>query len=149
MFKKTITYTDFDNNERTETHYFNMTQSELISFATEMPDDVTNSLKTQGENVDPEKAALALIEKIGGKGIINFIKELMLKSYGIKSEDGRRFIKSKEISDEFAQTIAFDEIFMEFMQDEKAGSDFVNAVIPASLLSKMPGAGNGQVIPMK
>lgn len=149
MFKKTITYTDFDNNERTETHYFNMTQTELINFVTDMPDDVTNSLREQGENVDPEQAALALIEKIGGKGIINFIKELMLKSYGIKSEDGRRFVKSKQITEEFEQTIAFDEIFMEFMQDEKSGSDFINAIIPASMLNKMPGAKNSNILPMK
>lgn len=149
MLKKIVNYTDFDNNQRTETLYFNMTQTELVEFAMDLPDGVTNSVAEAGK-LDEQQAAMVMIEKLGGKGVMGFIKNLLLKSYGIKSEDGRRFIKSPALSEEFSQTLAFDAIFMELMGDDNAASDFVNSVIPASVIDKMPMMKqNTPVIPVK
>lgn len=140
MIKKTTTYVDFDGNERTEDMYFNLTQTELMELAMELPDEVTGSVGNDPNNIN-EKAAMGLLETLGKKGVIEYIKRLVLKSYGIKSQDGRRFEKSEEISREFSQTIAFDNLMMELMTDDKAASDFMNSVIPSSVADKLP-AGN-------
>ena len=129
MLKKTITYTDFDGNTRTEDHYFNLTQTELVEITLNMPDGMSES-DVAGNN---EQAALRIIDRLGGDGVSSFIKELILKSYGIKSSDGKRFEKSDKISKEFSETLAFDQMFMEMMQNDKAASDFITAVIPADL----------------
>ena len=129
MLVKTITYNDYDNNERTETLYFNMNKMELTEFAADLPDDVFKNVS--GVKTIQDVANVA--NKMGSKGIIKFIKELVLRSYGVKSEDGRRFIKSKELSEEFSQTIAYDMFMSELMSDDKAASSFVNGLIPASM----------------
>lgn len=150
MIKKTVTYFDFDNNERTETHYFNLNQNELIEIAMDIPDDVSKTVGSDPSQFDKEAVAIGLIEKMGQKGIMGFVKDLLLKSYGIKSEDGRRFIKNPQLREEFSQTIAFDTIFMELMADDKAAADFVNGVLPANVIEKMPFAKkNNAVLPMK
>lgn len=150
MIKKTVTYFDFDNNERTETHYFNLNQTELIEMAMDIPEDVSAAVGTDPNQFDKEAVATGLVEKMGQKGVMGFVKDLLLKSYGIKSEDGRRFIKTPAISEEFSQTIAFDTIFMELMADDKAAADFVNGVIPTNVIEKMPFMNqNNKVLPMK
>lgn len=137
MLKKTVNYTDFDGNERTETLYFNLTQTELIDMAMALPGGVTEAFGNDPSKVDPEVAGMELMNRLGGHGIINFIKEVVLKSYGIKSEDGRRFIKDEKITKEFSQTLAYDAIIMEFMTNDVAAADFINKIIPANVLEKM------------
>ena len=133
MLVKTITYNDYDNNERTETLYFNMNKMELTEFAADLPDDVFKNVSGVKSIQDVAKVA----NKMGSRGIIKFIKELVLRSYGVKSEDGRRFIKSKELSEEFSQTIAYDMFMSELMSDDKAASSFVNGLIPASMAGEL------------
>ena len=72
---------------------------------------------------------------------ISFIKEIVLKSYGVKSTDGRRFIKSEELSTEFSQTPAFSAVMMRLMTDDTEAASFINGVIPAELAAKI-GSGN-------
>lgn len=138
MLKRTVEYYDYDDNKRTETLYFNLTQTELVEFAMDLPDGVSKTIGNDPNKIDQEKAAISVINALGQKGVVDFIKKLLLKSYGIKSEDGRRFQKSEEISKEFSETLAFDKIFMELMENDKAASDFVNAIIPKDLIEKMP-----------
>ena len=133
MLAKTITYNDYDNNERTETLYFNMNKMELTEFAADLPDDVFKNVSGVKSIQDVAKVA----NKMGSRGIIKFIKELVLRSYGVKSEDGRRFIKSKELSEEFSQTIAYDMFMSELMSDDNAASNFVNGLIPASTAGEL------------
>ena len=133
MLVKTIAYNDYDNNERTETLYFNMNKMELTEFAADLPDDVFKNVSGVKSIQDVAKVA----NKMGSKGIIKFIKELVLRSYGVKSEDGRRFIKSKELSEEFSQTIAYDMFMSELMSDDNAASNFVNGLIPASMAGEL------------
>ena len=150
MIKKTVNYFDFDNNAVTETLYFNLNQHELIEVALDIPDDVSKTVGTDPNNFDKEAVATGLLEKMGQKGIMGFVKDLLIKSYGVKSEDNRRFIKTPEMATEFSQSIAFDTIFMELMSDDKAAADFVNGVIPANVIEKMPFMNqNNNVLPMK
>lgn len=133
MLKKTVTYRDYDNNERTETLWFNMNRFELTEFAAELPDDLFKGLS--GENNMETVSRIA--NEMGSKGVIDFIKNLVLKSYGEKSEDGRRFKKSPELSEEFSQTIAFDTFMSELLSDDNAAANFVNSIIPADMAEKL------------
>ena len=126
MLKKKITYTDFNGNERTEDHYFNLTKTELTEIALGLPDGMDESEITEAN----EQAAMTIIDKLGKDGVFKFIKELILKSYGIKSSDGKRFQKSEEISKEFSETLAFDQFFTELMTDDVKAAEFVNSIIP-------------------
>ena len=117
MLKKTMTYTDYDGNERTEDFYFNLTKAEI----TEM-------------EMSHDGGLVKLIEKIVAeqdvKRIIEIFKDLILNAYGEKSADGRRFIKNAEIKESFAQTEAYSDLFMELASDADSAAEFVNGIIP-------------------
>lgn len=140
MIKKTITYTDYDGNNRTEDFYFNLTKAEVMEM----------EMSTDG---GLEKMINKIIQTTDTKKIIEIFKSIILKSYGEKSPDGRRFIKNDELREAFSQTEAYSQLFMELATDAKAATDFVNGVIP-----KMEDAKNSSnnttstvanVIPMK
>ena len=120
MLKKTITYVDYNGNERVEDFYFNLTKAE----ATEMELSVEGGLTKKLEDI---------VNSQNNKEIIVLFKEIILKAYGEKSQDGKRFIKSEELSEAFSQTEAFSELFMELALDEKAAADFVNGILPANI----------------
>lgn len=117
MLKKTISYTDFDGNQRTEDFYFNLTKAEV----TEMEMSAEGGLTKMLEKV---------VATQDSKRIIEIFKDLILRSYGEKSPDGRRFIKSQELRDAFAQTEAYSELFMELATDAQASAAFVNGIVP-------------------
>lgn len=143
MIKKTVTYEDFNENQRTEDLYFNLTKFEATEFALELPDDITSEVTKEGADATNMESVSRIVQKLGGKGIIDFIRKLVLKSYGIKSEDGRRFEKSEKISTEFSQTMAFDNLMMELLTDDDEAAKFINGVIPADLAN----AANGAMLP--
>jgi len=117
MLKKHIKYLDFNNIEREEDFYFNLTKTEV----TEM------ELSTEGGLV--EKIERIVSTKDGAE-IIKFFKEFILKAYGEKSPDGKRFQKSEELSIAFSQTNAYDELFMSLVTDPIASEQFVNGIVP-------------------
>ena len=143
MLKKTVNYEDFDGNKRTEDLYFNLTKFEATEFALDLPDDITNEVTKEGVDATNMESVSRIVQKLGGKGIIDFIRKLVLKSYGIKSEDGRRFEKSEKISTEFSQTMAFDNLMMELLTNDDEAAKFINGVIPADLAN----AANGAMLP--
>lgn len=150
MLKKTLTYTDYDGKQRTEDHYFNLGKVEAMELAMDMPDDVNDAIDGDAkDNID--EAAKRLVEKLGGKGILNYMKDLIAKSYGVKSEDGRRFIKNPELFEEFQQTPAYDALIIDLMTDETQAAAFVNGVLPPDLAATVAAieakknAGNAQV----
>lgn len=120
MLKKTVTYTDYNGTERTEDFYFNLSKAEVIEMETTTAGGYANML----ENI---------IKAQDLPSIVSIFKELVLKAYGQKSPDGKRFIKSEELSTEFSQTEAYTNIFMELAMDADAASKFVNGIIPADL----------------
>ena len=124
MLKKEIAYTDYNGVERKETFYFNLSKAEI----TEM------ELTTVGGFAE-------MIQKIvdaqDAPSIIKTFKDLVLKSYGEKSPDGKRFIKTKELRDSFEQTEAYSTLFMELATNAEAASEFVNGIIPADLAKQV------------
>ena len=117
MLKKTMTYTDYNGNERTEDFYFNLSKAELAEM----------ELSTDG---GVEQSIRKIVNAKDNKKIVEEFKKLILKSYGEKSDDGKRFIKSKELSEAFSQTEAYSDLFMELATDADAAADFVNGIIP-------------------
>ena len=139
MLKKIANYVDYDGNKVSETCWFHLKQTELIEFATELPDGIVNSVGDDPSKINGEEAAQKMMSALGGKGIVEFLKKLVIKAYGVRPEgSSTRFIKTPEITEEFAQSLAFDAIFMEMLSDENAASDFVNGIIPADVIEKMP-----------
>lgn len=118
MLKETITYTDYNGTERTEDFYFNLTKAELM----EMEMSTTGGLAEMINRIVAAQDA---------PSIIRIFKELVLKAYGQKSPDGKRFIKSEALSTEFSQTEAYSQLFMKLATDADAASKFVNGIVPA------------------
>lgn len=120
MLKKRVTYTDYDGLQRTEDFYFNLTKSEL----TEM------ELTTAGTF----RAALQkMIDSNDVVELAKTFKEIMLKAYGEKTPDGKRFVKSPELSVAFSQTPAYDSLFMEMFTDVEKMAAFVNGIMPQDM----------------
>lgn len=119
MLKKTITYKDYNGVERTEDFMFNLTKAEILEMQLTKDGGMDAAIKK-------------IVDAKDAPEIMKVFKDLILKSYGIVSDDGRRFIKSKEISDSFAQTEAFSMLFMELATDTDAASAFVNGIVPAA-----------------
>ncbi len=117
MYKKVMTFTDFDGNERTETFWFNLTEAEVV----EMENGVSGGLTNMLERIVAAQDRTSIIETF---------KNLILKSYGVKTPDGRGFDKSPEVVKAFADTQAYSDLFMELSRDSKAASEFFNGVIP-------------------
>lgn len=120
MLKKTITYTDYNDNERTEDFYFNLTKAELV----EMEMGITGGLT---EMINRIVAAQDM------PTIIKTFKDIILKAYGQKSPDGKRFEKSDKIRDEFSQTEAYSVLFMELATSPDAAANFLNALVPSDI----------------
>lgn len=119
MLKKTITYLDYNLAERTEDFYFNLTKAEIMEL----------EMSTSGGLAEMIKKIVAAQD---APAIIKIFKDLILKAYGEKSPDGKRFIKSEEISTAFSQTEAYSQLFMELATDADAAAAFVNGIIPAA-----------------
>lgn len=118
MFKKTVTYTDYDGVERTESFYFNLSEAEIVEM----------ELGTEG---GWRERMQRIIDSKDAPTIMREFKKLIMNSYGIKSDDGRRFIKSDDISRDFVQTEAYNQIFMELVTDAKAAAEFANGIAPS------------------
>ena len=128
MLKKTITYVDYNGVERTEDFYFNLSEAEVM----EMEMGTTGGLS---------ETIRKIIAAQDSPTIIKLFKEFVLKAYGEKSSDGKRFIKSEELSTAFSQTEAYSQLYMELATDADAAANFMNSIVPAKLQNK-PGANN-------
>lgn len=117
MLKKTMTFTDYEGNERTEDHYFNLTRSECLEM----------EMSTNGGMT---KLIRKLIETQNMPEVMKIFKNILFKSYGEKSLDGRQFVKSPELSTAFSQTPAYDQLFFTLCTDADEAAKFVNAIIP-------------------
>lgn len=120
MLKKTITYTDYNGTERTEDFYFNLTKAEIMEMELSTSGGLAESIQR-------------IIDAKDAPAIIAIFKDLVLKAYGEKSPDGKRFIKSDEIATAFSQTEAYSNLFMELATDADAAAKFVNGVVPADM----------------
>lgn len=123
MFKETVKYTDYNGVERTEDVYFNLSKAEIMEM----------QMGTEGGYAE-------MLQKIvnaqDAPRLIAIFKELLLKSYGEPSLDGRRFVKTEALREEFSQTEVYSELFMKYATDAEEASKFVNGIMPADLMAE-------------
>lgn len=124
MLKKTIKFTDYFGEERTQDFYFNLTKSELMEM-----------------NLSADGGVERLIDKIiqtkDRKKLVTYFKDIILRSYGEKSDDGFQFMKGEEISKRFEQSPAYDQLFMELATDAEKAADFINGIVPKEVSEQM------------
>lgn len=125
MLKKTIKYTDYNGVERTEDFYFNLNKAEIMEMQLTTVGGLDAYLKK-------------IISAQDMPTLMRIFKDLVLKSYGVKSDDGRRFIKNEKLREEFEQTEAYSILYMELSTDAEAAAAFVNGIIPADVAKQLP-----------
>lgn len=125
MFKDTVTYTDYNGTERTETCYFNLNEAELTEWNLTTPGGVEQLIqRIVAEKNEPE--------------LFKLFKYFLLRAYGVKTDDGKRFKKSEEISEAFSQTEVYNAILMKLCHDDKYAAEFINKTMPNHNTSKKP-----------
>ena len=124
MLKKTITYTDFEGNQRTEDHYFNLSKSELMRM----------ELSTEG-GLGKKLESIAASENV--PKLIEMFEMLIKSSYGVKSDDGKKFIKNDKITEEFINSAAYDELFMSLITNTDEAITFFKSIMPGDVQSSM------------
>ena len=117
MLKKNIKYVDYDGNDRAEDFYFNLNKAEIVELELGTTGGLTKTLEK-------------IVQEKDNKRIVEYFKAIILKAYGEKSADGRRFIKSQELRDSFEQTEAYSELLMELSSNAKAAADFISGIVP-------------------
>ena len=120
MLKKTIKYIDYDGNEREEDFYFNLSKAEV----TEMELSKEGGMSEYIKKISAAQNAPELIK---------LFKEIITKSYGEKSLDGKRFIKNKELTEAFTQTEAYSELFVELASNADEAVKFINGIMPKNM----------------
>lgn len=124
MLKKTITYEDYDGNTRTEDLYFFISKSELTEMELSTPGGLTKKLES-------------ITKSQNGSEIMKVFKDIILKAYGEKADDGRGFIKKRNgvlLAEEFEQTAAYDALFTELLLDPDKAAAFINGIMPKDLI---------------
>lgn len=127
MLKRDITFEDFDGNTVTETHYFNISKPELIELEVEYKQGLSTMIQE-------------IIKAEDNKTIVKLFKRIILLAYGERSEDGKRFIKSDEISEAFSQTNAYNRLFMELIENEGVAAEFLIGTLPADMTGQVKAA---------
>lgn len=124
MLKRNITYEDFNGETITETFYFNISKPELVELDVEHKEGFESWINS-------------IIKAEDNKTLVNMFKQIVLLAYGQKSEDGKRFIKSDQLREEFTQTNAYNELFMELATDDKAAVQFLIGVLPKDIAGEV------------
>lgn len=120
MLKKTLTYEDFNGETVSEDYFFHLSKAELVELELSHKGGLSEALQR-------------IIEAEDGKGIITEFKNIILNSYGQRSDDGKRFIKNQQLREEFESTEAYSTLFMELVTDTDAAIEFINGVIPQGM----------------
>ena len=118
MIKWKIKYTDYNGEAQEEDFYFNLSKAEVMEM----------DLNANGAY---SEYLQRIVDTRDGKKIAEEFKNLILKSYGEKSPDGRRFIKSKDKTQEFMQTEAYSELYIQLATEEGAADKFITGILPS------------------
>jgi len=124
MLKQDITYENFDGEQTTDTFYFNLTKTEIIELEV-------------GYEGGLEAAIKRIIQTNDHKQLIAEFKKIVLLAYGQKSEDGKRFIKSDQLREEFSQTAAYDELFIKLSTDADFAAAFIKGIVPKGIVAEI------------
>ena len=124
MLKKTVTYTDYNGVERTEAFYFHYNEAEILDM----------EMSTEGGFAERIQKIIDAKDQVS---LMQVIKKFVIDAYGVKSEDGKRFIKNDAVRTEFLESPAYSQIWMELVMDDEIAADFINNVIPSGMKEKL------------
>lgn len=124
MIAKTMTFTDYNGNSRTETFYFNLNKAEITKMEMSVKGGLAESIKR-------------IVDAQDTPAIIAVFEDLIQKSYGVKTPDGRGFIKRREDLEAFMATEAYSDLFMELATNSDEAAKFINGIIPADLSKQL------------
>lgn len=125
MYRTDVTYENFDGEQVTETCYFNLTKAEMLQLQLQYP---------EGYQVYLQR----LVDDNNRKAMIDEFKHILSMSYGERSADGRKFIKSEEISNAFMASEAYSELFIKLVSEEGYAEKFMSAVMPKDIVAQLP-----------
>ena len=120
MYAEKVTYTDYNGNERTDTLYFNLTKSEMMRLDLEMDGNLREYL-------------IRISESRNGKEIMEMFDKVLRLAYGVKSDDGKRFMKGDDIYKAFTETEAYNEFFFKLVTDASYAGKFIDGVVAEGL----------------
>lgn len=126
MLKKTVTYIDYNGVERTEAFYFHYNEAEILDM----------EMSTEGGFAERIQKIIDAKDQVS---LMQVIKKFVIDAYGVKSEDGKRFIKNDTVRTEFLESPAYSQIWMELVMDDEVAADFINNVIPSGMKEKLEG----------
>lgn len=118
MIKKTITFHDYNGVERTEDFFFNLNKAELMKMEMTVKGGMAEMIQR-------------IVAAQDAPAIISVFEDLIQRSYGVKTPDGRGFIKRASDLEEFMATEAYSILFMELATDADKAAEFVNGIVPA------------------
>lgn len=122
MLKRDITYEDYNGNTVTEAFYFNLSKPELVEMEVEYPQGLSALIQSVMDAKD-------------NKTLISLMKDLILRCYGQKSVDGKRFVKSAELRVEFSQTAAYEVLFMDLATNDSSAATFIKGILPRDMVA--------------
>lgn len=122
MLKKTMTYEDCEGNKVTEDFWFNLTQAEIVKLNYYCP----GGLEVYAKRCEKDGRYYDILE---------LFEKIICMAYGEKSADGKRFIKSKELTESFIQTEAYSNLFMELISNPEAGQIFIKGITPKGFVN--------------
>lgn len=125
MYRTDVTYENFDGEQVTETCYFNLTKAEMLQLQLQYP---------EGYQVYLQR----LVDDNNRKAMIDEFKHILSMSYGERSADGRKFVKSEEISNAFMASEAYSELFIKLISEEGYAEKFMSAVMPKDIVAQLP-----------
>lgn len=125
MIKKTLTFKNFRNEEEVEDYYFNMSEGELTKMQVAAIDQKTESFSDKLDKIS---------KGLQGKELVEVIDDLVLRSYGVKSTDGKRFVKNADLLEEFTSSGAYSVLITELFSLEGSLTEFVNGVVPEDMV---------------
>lgn len=135
MYTKRMPYTDYNGEKREEDFRFNFTKAELVEMEMTAEGGLQNMIQQIIDAKDRAK-------------LIKIFKKLILDSYGVKSPDGKRFIKNEELKEEFSQTEAYSELFILLSSNDEEAAKFINGIMPDGMpkVEIDPNTGEARVI---
>ena len=127
MIIKTLTFKNFLGEEETSDFYFNMSEGELTLMQVRAIDQKHESFTDKLDKI---------AKGLQGAALADVIEELVLKSYGVKSTDGKLFVKNPQILESFTASGAYSVLITELFSIEGSLTEFVNGVVPEDLVQK-------------
>ena len=138
MITENITYVDYDGETVTEEMNFHLTDFEVTEIAMELPDELTDNIKS---DATPVELIEAITTVLGKKGLLDFVKRMVIKAYGKKEQglNGKfKFTKSDKITSDFANSMACHSFIMELITDNDKSNKFFTKIVPEKVAAQMP-----------